>query len=172
MLPPLFLAVAWWRRGSISGRDIARSLPFFVLALVFGAVSLWFQYTKAIAGDIVRTDGFLSRLAGAGWAFWFYLYKCIVPLNLSFVYPRWHPVAMSAPVYLPFLALLVCLTRKGRPGGAGTIYANVLRVYCAVPVSRFSQHLLHALRFDGRSLAILGDAGHHNFGCGPGRALY
>ena len=73
-----------------------------------GLVTLWFQYVRNIGQDIVRSDSFLSRLAGAGWAVWFYLYKAIIPYKLSFVYPRWEINTSSLISYLPILILLGC----------------------------------------------------------------
>jgi tetratricopeptide (TPR) repeat protein len=107
MLPFVVLGCAWWQRGSIERKDLIRSIPFFVLSAVLGLVTVWYQ-SNAIGGDTVRSDGFFSRLAGAGWAVWFYIYKAIIPYKLSFVYPRWEIDATSIVPYLPLAILLVC----------------------------------------------------------------
>jgi hypothetical protein len=106
MLPFVLLGCAWWQRSSIVRKDVVRAIPFFALSGVLGLVTVWFQYD--IGGDIVRTDGFFSRLAGAGWAVWFYLYKTIIPYKLCFVYPRWEIDPSSIASYLPAIILLGC----------------------------------------------------------------
>ncbi len=118
MLPFVLLGCVWWQRGSISKQDLVRSLPFFVLSGVLGLVTVWFQYNVAIGEDTFRTAGFFSRLAGAGWAIWFYIFKAIIPYRLSFVYPQWQIDAASAVSYVPALLFMACLAvfwhfRKG-----------------------------------------------------------
>lgn len=118
MLPFVLLGCAWWQRGGITRKDLLHSIPFFILSGLLGLVTVWFQYNVAIGGEIVRTDGFFSRLAGAGWAVWFYIHKAIVPYKLSFVYPRWEIDATAIVSYLPIIVLLGCFAafwryRKG-----------------------------------------------------------
>jgi protein O-mannosyl-transferase len=105
MLPFVLLGAIWWRRGTITVTDAARTVPFFGLAAIMGGITVWFQYHNAIAHTVVRDDGFLSRLAIAGQAVWFYLYKAVVPLNLSFIYPRWDTSGPSPIDFLPLLCL-------------------------------------------------------------------
>jgi tetratricopeptide (TPR) repeat protein len=105
-MPLVMLGCVWWRRGRLARRDVVRSLPFFALSLVLGLVTVWFQLNVAIQTEVVRDDGFLSRLAVAGRAVWFYLYKAFLPIQLCFVYPRWQVDAQSVLSYLPLMLLL------------------------------------------------------------------
>ena len=107
-LPVVLLLCAWWRRGSVGWRDVRRALPFFVLALAAGLLTVWVQYHRTIGSDVVQSSGLAGRFATAGWAVWFYLYKAVVPFNLSFVYPRWEVNSRSLVAYLPAVALAAC----------------------------------------------------------------
>ena len=106
MLPFVLLGCLWWLHGKLTAKDVLRTLPFFAVALVFALITIWMQYNRAIATDVVQAAGFWERLARAGWAVWFYLSKTLVSLNLSFVYPRWEIDPSSVMVYVPGLAVL------------------------------------------------------------------
>ena len=107
MLPPVLLACALWQRGKITRQDWLRTSPFFVLALGFGLMSVWFQKHQALAsaGQVLPPETFGERLAVAGRVFWFYLEKAILPLNLNLVYPQWQVNPQTLAAYLPLFFL-------------------------------------------------------------------
>jgi len=108
MLPLVLLGISRWIRGPTEKKDIWRVLPFFALSAVFGLFTVWYHCCRTNPAQ-ARTDGFLSRLAGAGWSIWFYLYKALLPFRLNFVYPRWEIDYTSAWSYLPCALLIVIL---------------------------------------------------------------
>ena len=124
MMPFVLLGIAWWRRGRVDRRDALRAVPFLAVAVALGLVTIWFQAHRAIGADaeLIRTDSFGSRLATAGWAVWFYLYKALLPLNLNFIYPRWQIDPTAAASYLPGFAfaagLLLCWRHRHTWGKA------------------------------------------------------
>ena len=107
MLPPVLLLCAAWQRKRITRRDMLHTSPYFVLALAFGLMSVWFQKHQALAGLSLEPAGFWERLAGAGRDFWFYLGKALLPVNLSVFYVRWRIDPTVPTAYLP--VLLACV---------------------------------------------------------------
>ena len=107
-LPVALLLCAWWRRRKVDRTDLRRLLPFFVLSVATGFVTVWFQSRNGMAQEILHRS-LAMRVAGAGWACWFYLWKALVPIHLMTIYPQWR-VDMSSPLtYLPGLIVLGCL---------------------------------------------------------------
>ena len=101
MLPCALLLCLWWRHGTAKPRDFVAVAPFFVLSAAMGLVTIWFERQHGIGTQVVRDDGFLARLAGAGWAVWFYLGKALWPVHLNVIYPRWHINPKSPLAWLP-----------------------------------------------------------------------
>jgi protein O-mannosyl-transferase len=139
-MPFVLLGLVWWKRGRLTRRDALAVLPFFVLAVGIGCISLWFQSHRAIGADVVRADTFAGRLAGAGWAIWFYLGKALLPVDLRSIYPRWQIDPRAWWVYLPASfaigALLACW-RGRRNWGVGPLVAFFYFVVMLSPVLGF-----------------------------------
>ncbi|PWU14555.1 MAG: hypothetical protein C5B50_17035 [Verrucomicrobia bacterium] len=115
-------------------------LPFFALSFILGLVTIWFQYHRAIGPDVVQKGGFGSRLAAAGWAVWFYLSKDLLPLNLSFVYPRWEVNPYKLISWLPLLILLIgglVFLRSRRTWAKGALFGLGCFVLMLLPVLGF-----------------------------------
>ena len=129
MLPLILLLYHWWSEESLSKTSLLNAVPFFVLSALFSAVTVWFQYNRAGAMGESWSVEYLERVAIAGRAVWFYMGKLILPLDLTFIYPRWSMDPGKASSYVPVTALLsvfiILWNRRrswGRPLLAGSGY--------------------------------------------------
>jgi tetratricopeptide (TPR) repeat protein len=137
MLPVVLLMCAWWRRGKIARRDVLRSLPFFGLALALGLATVWFQQHNVIRHQIVRPEGWASRVAATGWILGFYLFKALVPVGLCAAYPRWDVSAASPVAYLPLALIAIgfaVLWARRKSWGRGPLFAMGYFVITLLPV--------------------------------------
>jgi Flp pilus assembly protein TadD len=98
----VLLLCAAWRRNRVSREDVLRTIPFFVAALAFGLMTLSVHHrvdaSKAVE---LAKDSFWVRSIGATWAVWFYLWKELLPFDLTMHYPRWEIGLASWISYLP-----------------------------------------------------------------------
>ena len=62
-------------------RVLVRSLAFFQIAVLLGALTVWFQYGRAIGDERIPLGGMPSKVANAGKASWWYLTKSVFPVN-------------------------------------------------------------------------------------------
>ena len=139
-LPIVLLGLAWWQRDKISSLDVKRTLPFFGVAVLLGLLTVWFQSHNAIGSEVVRVDNIWSRLAVAGWAVWFYLYKVLLPVNLIFVYPKWQIDATNLLSYVPgllVLAVAVVLWHYRKGWGKALLFGLGYFVVMLLPVLGF-----------------------------------
>ena len=102
-LPILLPVYEWLRYGRVTRRTVALALPFLAVAVLFGAVGVYFQSHRVLAGDIVRDENLAQRLLSAARALLFYSSKALCPVDLSFVYPRWETRLDTPTAYLPML---------------------------------------------------------------------
>jgi hypothetical protein len=140
MLPVVLLVLGWWRRGRIGWRDVVRALPFFAAAGVAGLVGIWFQWHRAIADSPTVAMSAVERVATAGRAVWFYLYKAVWPTDLAVLYPRWSVDVGWAWAVAPWVGLLAIggvLVGMRRVWGRGPAAALACFVVVLFPVLGF-----------------------------------
>ncbi len=140
MLPMVLLGCVWWMRGQLRREDLLRSAPFFVLSLLLGLVTIWFQHHRALRGYVIRSYGFFARVAAAGWVPWFYLYKALLPVNLTLIYPKWPIDASRWVSYVPGALLVFCfivLYRKRETWGRPLLFGLGYFVVTLFPVWGF-----------------------------------
>ena len=106
ILPAVLLLCTWWQqpteRAFLRSRGLRRSLAFFLVAILLGAVTLWFQFGRAIGEYQLPVGGVASRVANAGKATWWYLEKSISPTIVWYEMPD-RPIETD-PEALAFLA--------------------------------------------------------------------
>ncbi len=116
-LPAIILAVLWWRRGRLRLRDdVVPSLPFFGLGIGAGLFTAWVERNFVGAHGIAFQLSILQRCLIAARDFWFYLFKLLWPVKLTFIYPRWQISGAIWWQYLFPLTLILLLALIWRLG--------------------------------------------------------
>jgi tetratricopeptide (TPR) repeat protein len=110
-LPAVLLVVFWWKRGTWSWkRDFAPLIPFFVVGLVAGLVTVWVEQKFCAENGETFNFSLLERFLIAGRLFWFYLGELLWPRDLMMIYPPWNISQAVWWQYLfPVAALLLFL---------------------------------------------------------------
>jgi tetratricopeptide (TPR) repeat protein len=110
-LPAVLLVVFWWQRGKLSlRRDVLLLIPFFVTGVVAGLFTAWLERKLGGAQGSEYDFSIVERFLIAGRATWFYLVKLFWPVNLVFIYPRWH---VSQAVWWQYLFLAAAMLLLG-----------------------------------------------------------
>jgi tetratricopeptide (TPR) repeat protein len=133
-LPAVVLVLVWWKRGRVTGRDVAPLLPFFAVGLALALQTVWLESHRVGAQGAEWSSTPVERVFVAGRALWFYAGKLLWPHPLIFFYPRWRIDAHSAAQALApaaavavGAALWLARARIGRGAFAvAAIFAGVL----------------------------------------------
>jgi tetratricopeptide (TPR) repeat protein len=88
-LPVALLLVVWWKRGTVTRRELVPLVPLFALGVVFGALTAWLEVHHVGAEGEDWSLPPAARVLLAGRAVWFYAAKLVWPHPLVFVYPQW-----------------------------------------------------------------------------------
>ena len=105
MFPVVLVLLHWYQQQPWTRRAVLRLAPIFAMALVAGVTSIVFERYIGSTGE-AWSASLAERVAAAGMITWFYLGKLILPLGLSFNYPRWQIDVTAVSSYLPSAAVL------------------------------------------------------------------
>lgn len=105
VLPLVLLGIAAWEERRITRREVLAVSPFLALALVFGALTAWFQQVRSLAGA-GYPRGLAERAGGAAWALLAYLRAAFVPVDVPLVAPPW-PARPGELLFWAPLAMMI-----------------------------------------------------------------
>jgi Flp pilus assembly protein TadD len=124
---PLTLAILlWWRGRRIGARHLLYLGPMLLGGALMGTLTSWLETHQVGAAGAEWALGPAGRGVVAGRAWWFYLWKLALPVDQSFVYPRWEiePVSPLGLVWpATVVATLVGLFLARRRIGRGPLAA-------------------------------------------------
>src|SRR5438093_4164284 len=100
-------AVGWWSEPA--RRVYVEKIPFVLLAAAASAIALMAQLSKSAMIPVAHLSA-LGRLAVSAYGLSFYLWKMVVPLNLSPLYMRPPTVDPEAPPFILSYGLVLAIT--------------------------------------------------------------
>ncbi|MDQ3439944.1 MAG: tetratricopeptide repeat protein [Planctomycetota bacterium] len=142
-MPAVVALLLWWKRGRLGARELLPLVPFFVIGLGMAAVTSIIEHNYVIGEHYKGGDWDLSpvqRILIAGRAIWFYVMKLLVPLELTFTYPRWDVRAGQLWQWVFVLAVIgatVALWAMRRRIGRAPLVAWPIYVGVLVPALGF-----------------------------------
>jgi hypothetical protein len=136
-LPAALLIVLWWKN-KLNRQAVLGLIPFFILGLALAMVTARMEVDPNGVGA-AGPEWILSpvqRLLIAGRGIWFYVGKLILPLHLSFNYPKINPDPHDAMQWLYVIATLTVLgilAATTRKLGRGPLAAALFYIVTLFP---------------------------------------
>jgi len=138
MFPVVILLYAWWRRDRIGWNDVKVAVPFFVVSLVIGIVTV--DFVHPLLGE--KPMDAVSRFVLAGQAIAFYFFNSVWPVGLLPIYHKWIVDPSSPEQWLPWPALAsvlaACWIRRAGWGRHALLGLGFFLINLA-PFAGFSQ---------------------------------
>ncbi|MFM7205201.1 MAG: tetratricopeptide repeat protein [Planctomycetaceae bacterium] len=63
-MPVVLLLYAWWKRGVVDVRDLVRAAPFFLISIVLGLITIYYQHGRAIGQETINVPSYLGNGVG------------------------------------------------------------------------------------------------------------
>ncbi len=107
-LPAILLLIYFYQKQKLDKNILIKSVPFFILSVIFGLLALYTQSQKAM--EIAMKTGVVDRIFLVFYAIWLYIEKLILPVNLAGIhyYPPKLDGSFPLKVYLsPVLVFII-----------------------------------------------------------------
>jgi tetratricopeptide (TPR) repeat protein len=136
-MPFVTLLILWWQR-RLRARYFALLLPmmFIGVAMAFSAA----DFERVYSGFQPTNLTVPGRLIVTGKAIWFYAGKVLLPIRLTFLYPKWAVDAGNFAQFLPLIAavfIIAVLWFLHKRLGRGPAVAVSAFVLCLLPAMGF-----------------------------------
>lgn len=143
VFPAVLLALIAYRSPSRFRSRLTPVAPMFVLSLLLGVVTIWWERVRMGAAEAAADLSLLDRVLAAGKIPWFYLQKTLFPFGLYPVYPAWSldpadPIQWIWPV-LTLVVLAGAWALRNRIG-SGLLLLVALYLVILGPSQGFIDH--------------------------------
>jgi protein O-mannosyl-transferase len=158
-LPFVLLLCAWWRDREQAGigrarrpgapnakgrwlgepslpNNLIRTWPFFLLAIVLGLITIWFQ-NRGIGEEEIVIGSLPRRFVNAAMAIWWYAGHLFAPVRLMAIYPSWQfdsPRVLEWLSLIALVAILAGLWHRRNRGTGGAFFAVACFIVALLPV--------------------------------------
>ena len=58
--PVLILLYAWWKRNTVTTGDLVRAAPFFLISVVLGLITIYYQHGRAIGQETINVPAYVG----------------------------------------------------------------------------------------------------------------
>jgi tetratricopeptide (TPR) repeat protein len=106
-MPAVLILLIWWKQERLHLNDILMLVPFFLLSIGFGLLTIWMEKYHVGAIGEEWSLSIIDRFLVAGRALWFYAGKLLWPQKLTFIYPRWE---INAAIWQQYLFPLTAIS--------------------------------------------------------------
>ncbi len=128
-LPLLMIAIDVYKGRKINAKVLLEKVPFFLLSLFFGIITILAQKAGGAIKDVSSTYSMVERLFILSYSVAFYIVKLVIPVNLSamYYYPDTRGGALPWQFYasLPFILGVGWLLIKNKSLRKETIFGVV-----------------------------------------------
>lgn len=148
VFPLWMLLICWFADYKLLNKKVWLSvLPFFVLSLFLGILTIYSQYAGTMHGIASDNYPLWQRIVFACYSLMEYLFKIVLPFKLSYLYPFPSVVGEPLPDWLlmyPTIILVILITLwkflKQKPLAFGLLFfiIHIIVALHIIPLSRFA----------------------------------